>query len=581
MYHMNLRKKLIFVSFIFLCVPSLLIGLVSYQLSLNSLNESGKLMLKNSVKQTIELINTMDQEVKMGRISLEEAQEYVKVSILGEKLADGTRPINKNINLGENGYFYIIDEKGMQVADPYLEGTNTWDYKDSEGEYFFQKMIKAVQTQGSIYIDTMWELPDKPGEMALNVSYAELEPTWGWIVCTNSFYQDFNQRANDIVTVLAITLAVSLAVGGIIIILFSRMISNPLVKLANQVKQVADGDLTMDVLNVKNKDEIGVLVQGFHQMVQNIKMLISQIMFMSQQVATSSEQLTANAEQNAKTTEQIVSAIQEVASGSEAQTAGAEDTVRKMSGMDIGLQSVAANCVEVSQEAEKSSIQAEEGNVSLQHLVSQMKMIRSTVEQSNSSIKKLNDRSLEIGNILEIIRRIADQTNLLALNAAIEAARAGEQGRGFAVVAGEVRLLAEQSTNSVQHIANIIQEIQAETEKSVHTMDVVNAEVDTGLDIAKETEQKFQEILSSLRHVANQIQDVSTTSQQMSASSQEITASAEEMSRIAQNSSDYSRSVAAASEEQLASMEEIAASASSLSDLAEEMQALVSKFRVE
>src|SRR6185437_14873093 len=106
MFQMNLRKKLLVVSFLFLCIPSLLIGLVSYQLSITNLNESGKLMLKNSVKQTIEMISTIDKKVKKGNISLEDAQEYVKVSVLGEMRPDGTRPINKNIDLGENGYFY-------------------------------------------------------------------------------------------------------------------------------------------------------------------------------------------------------------------------------------------------------------------------------------------------------------------------------------------------------------------------------------------------------------------------------------------------------------------------------------------
>jgi methyl-accepting chemotaxis protein len=52
------------------------------------------------------------------------------------------------------------------------------------------------------------------------------------------------------------------------------------------------------------------------------------------------------------------------------------------------------------------------------------------------------------------------------------------------------------------------------------------------------------------------------------------------MRKISRNTSTYSHGVAASSEEQLASMEEIAASASSLSLIAEEMQALVSKFTV-
>lgn len=580
MFQMSVRKKLMIVSFLFLCIPGLLIGVVSYQLSLNSLNESGKVMLKNSVKQTIEMISSIDEEVKNGNISLEEAQEYIKRSILGEKHADGTRPINKEIDLGENGYSYIIDQQGMQIADPYLEGTSTWDYKDANGEFFFQKMIKMAQTEGSLYIDTMWELPNHPDKMALNVSYAELDPTWGWIVCANSFYQDFNKKANGIVMVLAITLGASLAIGGVIIYLFSSRLTNPLVKLANQVEQVANGNLAVDVLKVKNKDEIGILVQGFQQMIHNLRQLLLQITATSTQVASSAEQLMANSEQNATVTEQIVIVIQEVDNGSKVQLVDAEEIVRTMTDMDKGLQSVAISCRDVSQVAQMSSNLAEDGNHSLQYLVSQMRMIRSTVEASNSLIGQLKDRSQEIGTILEMIRGIASQTNLLALNASIEAARAGEQGKGFAVVADEVRKLAEQSTESAEHIAKLILEMQGETEKSVLSMGKVNSEVDVGLEVVDQTEQKFQEIVHSLQRVADQIEEVSTTTQQMSANNQGITGSVKEMRRIARSTSSHSRSVATSSEEQLASIEEIAASAATLSQVAEEMQVHVSKFQV-
>ncbi len=91
--------------------------------------------------------------------------------------------------------------------------------------------------------------------------------------------------------------------------------------------------------------------------------------------------------------------------------------------------------------------------------------------RSPDAIRELAEKTGQIGGIVETITSIASQTNLLALNAAIEAARAGEQGRGFAVVAEEVRKLAEESQLATTKISALIDDIQAETHRTVNAVE--------------------------------------------------------------------------------------------------------------
>ena len=82
----------------------------------------------------------------------------------------------------------------------------------------------------------------------------------------------------------------------------------------------------------------------------------------------------------------------------------------------------------------------------------QVLSISNKIEETNDAINKVSD-------ILKVIEEIASQTNLLSLNASIEAARAGEAGRGFAVVAGSIKNLAENTSDELNNIREIIENL--------------------------------------------------------------------------------------------------------------------------
>lgn len=380
-------------------------------------------------------------------------------------------------------------------------------------------------------------------------------------------------------TVLTLSIA-AFAFAIVIGLLISRMISKPLARIAETAEQIAAGDLSVDDVRVKNRDEIGDLAKSFNQMKENLRALIRQVASSAEQVAASSEELTASSGQTSQATQQIALTIQEVAAGSERQVHSVEETVNAINDMSTGVQQIAGNAQMVSVSASKASELSVEGAEGIQSAIRQMNSINETVTHLAGVVRGLGDRSGEIGQIVEVITNIAEQTNLLALNAAIEAARAGEHGKGFAVVADEVRKLAEQSANSAQQIAALIAGIQEETKKAVFAIDQGTREVTDGIRVVHSAGASFEQIQNSVAEVADQIQEVSAASQQMSAGTQQIVQSVKQIADIAETTAAGTQNVSAAAEEQLASMEEISASAASLSEMAEELHALVGQFKV-
>ncbi|WP_405155563.1 methyl-accepting chemotaxis protein [Paenibacillus sp. FSL K6-0108] len=393
---------------------------------------------------------------------------------------------------------------------------------------------------------------------------------------TNASVESAEKAFNVIlgVTIVAFLLAMFIA------FFIASIISRPIQKMNAAAMLIADGDLTSEKIVLKNKDELGTLADSFNVMTGNLREMIQSVSMTSEQVAASSEELLASAEQNTRASEQISETVEELAEGTSNQVDMVKRSSQAMSEMAIGSEQIAELAQSVSVSAVDAANQSAEGNMIIQQAVEQMGSVRNSIASLTELVTGLGDRSAEIGTITEVINNIARQTNLLALNAAIEAARAGEHGRGFAVVAGEVRKLAEESSESAQKITDLVQLIQKDTDHAVQAVKVNSNETEAGIEIVTAAGQAFEQISNAVNKVAGEIQEVSAGSEEMSASTTEVVGYVDQISNIAGEAAGGVHNVSAATQQQLASMEEIASSAGSLSKMAEELQEQINKFRV-
>jgi len=300
--------------------------------------------------------------------------------------------------------------------------------------------------------------------------------------------------------------------------------SQALADIATVLSGLAQGDLTRTIRN-DYEGMLGQLKSDTNATVEHLRSIVGNIQESTEAINTASQEIAAGNSNLSGRTEQQAASLEETASSMEQITSTVRqnaENAKKANSLAIGASDIAARGGHVV------------GNVV------------STMNEINDSAKKIVD-------IISVIDGIAFQTNILALNAAVEAARAGEQGRGFAVVASEVRNLAQRSAAAAKEIKLLIG----------NSVD----KVESGSRLVDEAGRTMEEIVSSIRRVADIMSDISAASVEQSAGIEQVNLAVTQMDENTQKNA--------------ALVEQAAAAAESLEEQARHLLDAVSIFRLD
>ncbi|GAB4184127.1 MAG: hypothetical protein Kow00100_24740 [Geothermobacteraceae bacterium] len=475
----------------------------------------------------------------------------------------------------KSGYFFIYDLKGVCQSLPpkrQLEGKSLYDLKDKNGTFLVRELIEKAKSGGG-FVSYVWPKPpandDKP-----KLSYARMIPGTPFWIGTGIYIDDIAERQDALSVSMSERIKPVLLWGSILLALcffgavlpfvfyLIRQIVRPVHQITDvaralergevksrchwdsrdevgvlagslnsmaerlehyavQARQIADGDLTVEIKPASTADIFG---NALKQMVGRLGELLQQIQMTGEQVASGSRQvndtaqsLSRGATESAASIEEISASMNEISSQT-AISAENANTANRLS-------------TEVMQTAQR-------GNSQMQAMVGAMDEIR----QAGQDISK----------IIKVIDEIAFQTNLLALNAAVEAARAGQHGKGFAVVAEEVRNLAARSAKAAQETTALIEQTVEKTEK--------------GAGIADTTAEALGEIVNGVTRVSDLLEEIATASNEQIHGVSQINEGLAQIDQVIQQTT--------------ANAEESAATAEELSHQAAALRSMLGRFHL-
>lgn len=481
---------------------------------------------------------------------------------------DILQSIIDGLQIGEEGEAYILDKDGTTIA--YVDQESVMSRENVMQEAIANPGNEGLQTvaaierrmvAGEVGVERFYYAEDQSNNIQ---SYAPISGTDGWSIAVTIDEDEF-MRPADYGSLFQIIICVAVCIIVIVISLkVSHSIAAPVVKCANRLLTLSQGDLRSPVPQVKSRDETRILADSTAQLVKDFGGIVHEIESVLGAIANGDlsrevsgqcypgdfavlwESLRVISEKLNSTMAGIISASGSVSTGSDqvASTAAVlsqgameqTDAVEELSGTISNMSTEAKGIAELTGQAKDVVNGAGE----------KLQESSEYIDSLNQAMSQITESSNEISRIIDTIENIAFQTNILAINASVEAARAGESGKGFAVVAEEVRNLAIRSDQAAKATQELIGRSVRAVEDGSQVVEKVTDSVITAVQLAGQAVEQMEQVAkavgdqtdaiervaSGIGQISGVVQNNSATAQESAATSQELSGQAEMLKHL-------------------------------------------------